>query len=88
MNIVQIKKIFHNGELINKECRLIEYESLNGIDYLITNDKREVYRDKYLTGYLSPIRPNILAKEINDNELLYVIQLFNKDIMLNRFIKF
>lgn len=86
MNVIQIIKVFHKGQLKRKECRLVNYESLKKIDDLITNDKREVYHDKYLSGNLSPIRPDILAKEINDDELFYVIRLFNNDIMLNRFI--
>lgn len=87
MYIVQISKTYDEGNVKHKQCRLLEYNSLNDIHESIINDKREVYSDSYLFGNFCPIHPNILAKEINENELLYVIELFNKNIMINQFIK-
>lgn len=85
--IVQINKRYDKGNIKHKQCRLIEYNSLNDIHESIINDKRDVYSDEYLFGNLCPIRPNILAQEINENELLYVMELWDKSIMINQFIK-
>lgn len=87
MYIVQIKRVYEDKELKSKECRLLEYESLSKIHNSIVNDEREVYRDEYLTGNLCPIIPNIIGMEINEHELFYVMELWDKSIMINQFIK-
>lgn len=86
MYIVQIKKTYDN-KLKSKECRLLEYDSLENIHNSIINNKREVYSDDYLIGNLCPICPDILVQEINENELFYIIKLWNGDIMINQFVK-
>lgn len=87
MYIVQIKKTYDGNKLKSKACRLLEYNSLENIHNSIINNKREVYSDDYLIGNLCPICPDILGQGINENELFYIIKLWNGDIMINQFIK-
>ena len=101
MNIIQIKHIYDelpitiahddyinkNVNCKNKECRLIVYNSLEEIVSHIERDTREWYSDKYLSGILCPIFSEIMFEDIQEDEVTFIIRLWNGEFMLNRFIK-
>lgn len=75
------------GEIKRKECRLIEYDSLDEIIYHIENDTREHYIDNYLDGCLCPMCPDIITKDVREHEVNFIFKLFNGKYMWTRFIE-
>lgn len=85
--IIQIIKMYNEEKEIDKLCRLVICEDLKSIHESIINDRREIYQDNYLIGNLRHIPPASIFVDIKDNELLYIMNLWNGNVMINKFIE-
>lgn len=86
-HIIQIIKMYDKEKEIDKLYRLVACKGLKSIHESIMNDKREIYQDNDLIGNLHHIPPASIYANIKDDELSYIMKLWNGNIMINKFIE-